>query len=204
MPLPQTILNATSGDGHRSGVHSLIVAPGTQYMFSGDRQGCMKVRTHQLFQFHMRLMTLARRTAVTGMQPFAGDCHVACDNGILLHGSAQLGSSVQPQQQSFHALQTWYGSLMLAMSDSLLAGAGAVCAVQVWDLAQGVCVQTIARAHDNAITSILRWEQVSPLVGAMCVWQRRAAAVALNCEHPGAMAMYIHSMQCRRNSKWQH
>ena len=32
---------------------------------------------------------------------------------------------------------------------------------QVWDLAQGTCVQTVVRAHDSAITSILRWESVS-------------------------------------------
>jgi hypothetical protein len=32
---------------------------------------------------------------------------------------------------------------------------------QVWDLAQGTCVQTVMRAHDSAITSILRWESVS-------------------------------------------
>lgn len=38
-----------------------------------------------------------------------------------------------------------------------------VCVVvdQVWDLAQGACVQTVARAHNNAITSIMMWGEVS-------------------------------------------
>lgn len=32
--------------------------------------------------------------------------------------------------------------------------------LQVWDLAQGACVQTVARAHNNAITSIMMWGEV--------------------------------------------
>ena len=33
-------------------------------------------------------------------------------------------------------------------------------AAQVWDLAQGACVQTVLRAHDNAITSVMGWGEV--------------------------------------------
>lgn len=32
--------------------------------------------------------------------------------------------------------------------------------LQVWDLASGTCVQTVARAHNNAITSIMMWGEV--------------------------------------------
>lgn len=38
--MSQAILNATNGDGHRAGVHSLAVLG--QYMFSGDRSGTLK------------------------------------------------------------------------------------------------------------------------------------------------------------------
>ncbi|WIA30476.1 hypothetical protein OEZ86_000560 [Tetradesmus obliquus] len=79
------ILSATTGDGHRAAVHSLAVPPASQYMFSGDRSGVIKV----------------------------------------------------------------------------------------WDLAQGTCVQTVVRAHDSAITSILRWESyllTASLDGTIKIW----------------------------------
>lgn len=37
---------------------------------------------------------------------------------------------------------------------------------QVWDLAQGACVQTVARAHNNAITSIMMWSEVRTPCGS--------------------------------------
>lgn len=38
----QAILNATVGDGHKHGVHSLMLIG--QHLFSGDRAGTLKVR----------------------------------------------------------------------------------------------------------------------------------------------------------------
>jgi hypothetical protein len=42
----QAILSATTGDGHRAAVHSLVVPPASQYMFSGDRSGVIKVGSY--------------------------------------------------------------------------------------------------------------------------------------------------------------
>jgi hypothetical protein len=56
----QAILSATTGDGHRAAVHSLIVPPGSPFMFSADRSGVIKVR----------------RTGVRSLQMVPYDCAV--------------------------------------------------------------------------------------------------------------------------------
>lgn len=53
--------------------------------------------------------------------------------------------------------------------------------LKVWDLAQGACVQTVARAHNNAITSIMMWGEsfllTSSMDGTIKIWSPGSSGV---------------------------